>query len=266
MVSALFALLVLFIRGNVSDASPTIASKNGQNEADDSKEKKLPHLAKAASDSTSSLPLATVISKHDEFAQPLLRLIALAAGWALTLCVAVYSLFASRFLGFGQSQLSLTFSAGAATVIATQILIVPHLVKTAGEHLSCTIGLWALTVGLTGASLIRRLPFHTMLYLLIRVGQGITDTSTATLVARASRGKAERARNLGMIQSTRAGARIFTPLLSGSLFMRSCQQKFPAPGSLPYLVNAALAFALTPLPLVLKRMENKSKQSNSGAE
>jgi MFS family permease len=251
VASAAFALFVLSLRGDVSDA-PSVS--NGEERTF---EAELPNIAP---NSNSSLPLATEKSKNVEYAQPLLRIIALAAGWSLTLSVAIYSLFASRFLGYGQSQLSAVFSAGAATTIATQIFIVPRLVKSAGEHLSATLGLLLLTMGLVGTSLIRVLPFHTMLYMLIRVGQGITDTSTATLVARASNGKEERARNLGMIQSTRAGARIFTPLVSGSLFSRSCLQQFPTPGSLPYLINAGLALALTPLPLVLRRMEKKSKQ------
>jgi len=254
VASALFALLVLFVRGKVSDAEPSSVEATVQEE-----ERDVPKVVKAASNSTSSLPMASAISKHEEYAQPLLRIIALAAGWSLTLCIAIYGVFAPRFMGYGQSELSLTLSAGAATVILTQILIVPRLVKRVGEHLSCTLGLWFLTLGLAGMSLIRAMPFHAILYMLIRIGQGITDTSTATLVARASRGKEERARNLGMIQSTRAGARIFTPIISGSLFMKSCRQTFPMPGSLPYLANSALAFALTPLPLVLKRMEKKAE-------
>jgi MFS family permease len=252
VASAAFALFVLTLRGDVSDAPS--ASRGEERTLE------VVEVPPMAANSTSNLPHATDKSKHAKYAQPILRIIALAAGWSLTLSVAIYSLFASRFLGYGQSQLSAVFSAGAATTIATQIFIVPRLVKSTGEHLSATLGLLLLTMGLVGTSLIRVLPFHTMLYMLIRVGQGIADTSTATLVARTSNGKEERARNLGMIQSTRAGARIFTPLVSGSLFSRSCLQPFPTPGSLPYLLNAGLALALTPLPLVLRRMEKKSKQ------
>lgn len=191
-------------------------------------------------------------------AQPLLRVIALAAGWALTLSVAIYSLFSSRFLGFGQSQLSASMSAGAATTILTQMFVVPRLVKSFGEHVACSLGLWALTMGLAGTALARIQPWHTLMYLLIRVGTGVTDTSTAGLVARFSKNREERAHNLGMIQSTRAGARIFTPVLSGSLFARSCHPSsfsIGPSGSLPYLVNAGLAIMLSPLPLLLKRIE-----------
>jgi hypothetical protein len=258
--SAAFALFALAVSGGGSDdvaATPALS-----NDAAITGNEKVPPIVKAASESTSGLPLAGAISKHEEYAQPLLRVIALAAGWALTLSVSTYSLFASKFLGYAQPELSAAMSAGAATTIATQILIVPRLVKISGEHLSCTLGLWVLTMGLAGSSLLRVQPLHTSMYLLIRVGQGITDTATATLVARASNGREDRARNLGMVQSTRAAARIFTPVVSGSLFSRSCHPNFPLlPGSLPYLVNACLAFALTPLPLVLKRMEKKSNKS-----
>jgi MFS family permease len=259
--SATFALFVLFLRGNISDAavvansSDETAKKNQESNVESEKVVSDSAVASASSAGTTS-------SKYVGYVQPMLRIIALAAGWSLTLCVSIYSLFASRFLGYGQSELSLTYSAGAATVIGTQISIVPRLVNRAREHLSCTLGLWALVVGLTGFPLIRTMPFHVILYLLVRMGQGIADTATATLVARASHGKEGRANNLGMIQSTRAGVRIFTPLLSGSLFMKSCQQthlKFPSPGSLPFLVNAVLALVLMPLPLVLKRMEEKSE-------
>jgi MFS family permease len=265
--SAAFALFALAVGGGVAsddDEGTDAATPAASN--DDGKEKGVPPIIKAASESTSGLPLAGAISKHEEYAQPLLRLIAVAAGWALTLSVSTYSLFASKFLGYAQPQLSAAMSAGAATTIATQILIVPRLVKSAGEHLSCTVGLWILTMGLAGTSLLRGQPLHTIMYLLIRVGQGITDTATATLVARASTGREERARNLGMVQSTRAAARIFTPVVSGSLFSRSCLPSYPLlPGSLPYLVNAGLAFALTPLPLVLKRMEKKANKSQQAS-
>ena len=49
------------------------------------------------------------------------------------------------------------------------------------------------------------------LYLCNRAGAGIADTSTATLVARSSPNKDARSRNLGLIQSARAAARIATP-------------------------------------------------------
>ena len=244
--SAAFALFALAVSG-ASTNSPALNSDNGKNSA--VKDESL------SQDSASNLTAKT--SNGLAYAQPMLRIIAAAAGWALTLSVSTYSLFSSKFLGYTQAELSSAMSLGAATTIATQMLIVPRLVKNAGEHLAGTLGLCILTTGLTGVSLLRVQPLHTLLYLLIRVGTGVTDTSTAALVARYSTDREERATNLGMIQSTRAAARIFTPVVSGSLFARSCLQQFPMPGSLPYLINASLAFVLAPLPIVLKKMANK---------
>lgn len=138
--------------------------------------------------------------------------------------------------------------------------------------------------GLGGCSLLRApLPLHTSLYLLNRAGSGVVDTATATLVARSSRGKEARkpppvaaslprvdlrvanqarSRNLGLIQSTRAGARIVTPVLSGTLFERSCA----VPGALPYLLNAACALAVAPIPLALRRSERSAQAPPRPAE
>lgn len=66
-----------------------------------------------------------------------LCVVALAIGWSLTLCVSTYCLFASALLSYAQPQLSATFSAAAALVIATQLVVFPRLVRRLGEHLSC---------------------------------------------------------------------------------------------------------------------------------
>jgi len=192
-------------------------------------------------------------SVSQRLTQPTLRAIALIVGWALTLSVSTYGLFAPRFLGYGQPQLSATYSAGAATVIVVQLFLFPRLIGRVGKHLGLTLGLLSLSTGLGGASLCRVQPVHSALYLLSRVGAGIADTATATLVAASSRDKDVRARNLGIIQSTRAGARIVTPLVSGKLFELSCAfRRFP--GALPYLAVASAALAAAPAPLVLRRL------------
>ena len=45
-----------------------------------------------------------------------------------------YSLFASKFMGFAQPQLSATFSAGAAITILTQLVIFPRVIRRFGEY------------------------------------------------------------------------------------------------------------------------------------
>lgn len=243
--SAVFALVALMIGTVTAKASENNGvAANAGSKSD-----------KSASDSTSSSAVSaedSASSTYPFFVQPSLRSIALLAGWALTLSVSTYSMFSSKFLGYAQTQLSGAMSTGAAVTILTQILLVPRLVPSLGTHLADSVGLAILSAGLLGTSLIRVQPIHSLFYLLIRVGTGIVDTATATLVATYSKDRQERGTNLGMIQSTRAGARIFTPVISGSLFARSCSMP-KAPGSLPYLVNAVCCLALTPLPLFLKR-------------
>ena len=112
--------------------------------------------------------------------------------------------------------------------------------------------------GLCGLSLIRG-PAHAALYLGMRVGSGVADTATATLVAKSSRDKDDRARNLGLIQSTRAATRIFSPIVSGSLFASSCAAAW-APGALPYLTLATCALAAAPLPLLLRAAQRRAEE------
>ena len=87
------------------------------------------------------------------------------------------------------------------------------------------------------------------------------------MVARTSPTPDARAKNLALIQSTRAAARIFTPVVSGSLFAASCGfRQFP--GGLPFLTNAACALLAVPIPLLLRRAERRAdaKAKGSGVE
>ena len=199
-------------------------------------------------------------------AQFALRSIALVVGWSLTLSVYCYGLFAPKFLGYDQPQLSATFSAGALTTIAAQVLF-PTLVRRIGPHLTSAFGLLTLSLGMASQSIVRVQPLHSLFYLVNRAGAGISDTSTATLVARTSPTADARAKNLALIQSTRAAARIFTPVVSGSLFAASCGfRQFP--GGLPFLTNAACALLAVPIPLLLRRAERRAdaKAKGSGVE
>ncbi|KAG8467890.1 hypothetical protein KFE25_006942 [Diacronema lutheri] len=183
-------------------------------------------------------------------AQLLLRTVALGVGWSLTLSVSTYSLFAYRMLGWAQPQLSAMLSAGAAVTVGAQLLLVPRLLAAWGERRTCAVGLVCVSAGLCGLSRVVSQPFHHCFYFLNRVGSGIADTSTAALVVQASGSRDERSHNLAMVQSTRAGARIVTPLISGALFQRSAST-LVAPGALPYTVAASLMFALAPVPLAI---------------
>lgn len=199
-------------------------------------------------------------------AQPFLRLCALAAGWSLTLSVMGYCLFGARFLGYGQPQLSTIFSAGASVTVLTQFFLVPWLVRVFGAHKACAFGLLSIGCGLGGCSLVRTQPAHLALYMLNRVGSGVTDTSVATLVADTSAGDGDRAKNFALIQSTRAATRIVSPVLTGRLFEYSCARSSNAPGALPYLVASGLATAVAPLPLVLKALMISEAEALPGAD
>ncbi|CAK0862831.1 unnamed protein product [Prorocentrum cordatum] len=188
-------------------------------------------------------------------AQPLLRLVAMFVSWSLTLSVSTYGLFAPRMLGYRQPQLSATFTAGAAFAVLVQVLF-PRLVKRVGAHAACTLGLLGISAGLSGTSLVQWQPAHSALYLVNRGGSGIADTATATLVTQTSNSREERSRNLALIQSTRAFARIFTPIASGMLFDYSCRFA-RAPGALPYLCAAGCLLLLAPVPLWLRRAARK---------
>lgn len=181
-----------------------------------------------------------------------LRIVALAVGWALTLSVSTHCLFGARVLRYGQPQLSATFSAGAALTVATQLLLYPRLLSRFSEHALCALGLGVTGAALGSMAALLRQPWHTGLYMLNRVGAGVADTSTAALVAAASATPEARARHLAMIQSTRAAARVVTPMVSGALLARSAGWA-RAPGALPYHACAALALALVPVPLLLRR-------------
>eukprot|EP00434_Breviolum_minutum_P008592 symbB.v1.2.007580.t1/scaffold386.1/size215569/6 len=194
-------------------------------------------------------------------AQPLLRMVALVIGWSLTLSVSTYCLFANRCLGYDQQRLSLIFSTGAATTVLTQLVLFPALVNCFGPNLTCFLGIICVALGLSGFSLCWHQPGHLLFYLLTRMGSGCADTSTVTLVAKGSKPQ-DRARNLGLITSTRAAARIVTPMASADLFEVSLGNK-AAPGALPYLMVASLAAGLSPVPLMLRRSDKSEKNLKS---
>jgi len=193
-------------------------------------------------------------------AQPVLRTITIVIGWTAILSNSIYGLFAPRFLGFQQPQLSATYSVAAILMVTTQ-LVFPRLVAKTGEHRACSLGILASGVGIGCLALIHCQPLHTVFYMLNRAGAAVADTSTATLVARSSCSKEARSRNLALLTSTRAAARIVTPLLSGKMFEWSCSSVM-APGALPFVAAACCAVAVAPLPVLLLRAEQRAHQSS----
>ena len=188
-------------------------------------------------------------------AQPMLRTITIIVGWTAILSNSIYGLFAPRYMGFRQAQLSATYSAAAALMVATQMAF-PRIVSRIGEHRACMLGILAAGTGIGGQSLLRVQPLHSALYMMNRAGAAVADTATAALVARSSEGREDRSRNLALLTSTRAAARILTPLLSSKMFELSCRGSI-APGALPFVTAACFAMAVAPLPIFLLRAERK---------
>jgi len=232
---------------------------NPNREAADDKDQKLPS---DKSNTTNENP-----PNVTRMAQPILRTITIVIGWSAILSNSIYGLFAPRFMNFQQLQLSATYSLAAGLMVATQVVF-PKLVANVGAHKACTIGILAVGAGIGGQSVVRVQPFHTMLYMMNRAGAAVADTATATLVASSSGGKEDRSRNLALLTSTRAAARIVTPLLSSKMFELSCREgglkafKGVMPGALPFVTAACAAMAVAPLPSLLRRAEKrKARQS-----
>ncbi|GMH89040.1 hypothetical protein TrVE_jg13190 [Triparma verrucosa] len=131
----------------------------------------------------------------------------------------------------------------------------PTFVSRIGEFGTCTCGILLAGAGITGMSVVRFQPFHTMLYMVQRTGASVADTATASLVARESRGE-ERSRNLAMLTSTRAAARIVSPLACSKLFEISSRST-RHPGALPFLIIGGLAILISPLPRLIKVKSRK---------
>ena len=127
-----------------------------------------------------STPTATV-----KYSQPMLRTITIVVGWTAILSNSIYGLFAPRVMGYGQSQLSATYSAAAVLMVATQIVF-PRIVAKIGEHKACTAGILAVATGIGGQSFVRIQPLHSLLYMINRADAAVADTSTAALVASSS--------------------------------------------------------------------------------
>ena len=197
------------------------------------------------------------IGSHQSFllAQPMLRTITIIVGWTAILSNSIYGLFAPRAMGFQQAQLSATYSTAAILMVSMQIIFA-RLVAKIGEHRACSLGILAAGLGIGGQSLIRFQPLHSMLYFINRAGAAIADTSTAALVASSSANREDRSRNLALLTSTRAAARIFSPLLSAKLFELSINSSV-APGALPFFLAGCLCMAVAPFPSILKRAQRR---------
>jgi len=248
--SAAFAVIVLMLSSGIPEVSHSPPGHR-------------PSSAVAAA--PPSQPKPTAPPAAAPWVQPLIRWVALVASWTFTMAVGVYALFAVRFLGYTQSAINATQSACAAVAIIVQLLLLPALVRSVGEHAMSAAGLAVLGACFAASSLVRVQPWHAALFLASRVGWACTEVTAAALTARYSTAD-ERARNLGDLQSTQAAARIVTPLIGGKLYELSLAgtRMSGPPGALPFLAVGLVSLLTAPAPLLLQRFGVTRQRSAPG--
>lgn len=161
------------------------------------------------------------------------------------------AIFSQTFLGYGQPQLSLTQSCGAAVGLSVQLWLLPRLIDRIGEAVSCTLGLALLGTCVGMSAVLRSQPAHALLFLASRAGLAIAETSNSALTAQNSE-PSERGNNLAYLQSFQSGSRLFSPLIASRLYFESLSGRFGTPGTLPFLTTALLALLTAPVPLMLR--------------
>ena len=199
------------------------------------------------------------------YAQPIVRWIGFVCAFSVTTGIAMYSVFAQRFLGYGQPQISAAQSAAAAAALLAQLVLLPRMLDRVGEAYSCIVGLLVLGLCTGGNAIVRTQPYHALLYVLSRAGHAFTETSTAAIAASAST-PATRGRNLALLQSVQSGSRLFSPLVASYLFTLSINSaglgstRLGPPGALPFLVVGAMSLLTAPAPLLLRRLSTNTRE------
>ena len=205
-------------------------------------------------------PPSAPLERIPNFAQPLLRWIALVCSLSITTGIAIYALFCSRFLGYAQPELSLSQSSAALVALTCQVLVLPRLFTSIGEARTCALGLVTLGITFASFSLVRTQPLHFLLFIAARGAWALADVSTAALTASSSPPE-RRARNLALLQSFQSASRLASPLVASSLYTFSLGSAaaFGPPGALPFLFVGALALATAPTPLLLAPKRQSAK-------
>lgn len=81
-----------------------------------------------------------------KYTQKTLRLITIIIGSTAILSNSIYGLFAPKYLGFGQTQLSATYSTAAGLMVLSQIIF-PRILEKLGSHLTLTFGILSSAIG-----------------------------------------------------------------------------------------------------------------------
>jgi len=242
--SGLFAALVLLLTARVT-LRPHVKAEHSS--AESTMKDGTDMIAKRRSSNGAAVPAT--------YAQLLCRWVALVCSFAVVAGIATYTLFANRFLGYGQREISLTQSAAAALALCVNLLVLPRLIDCVGEAVSCAIGLVLLGLCFGACSLITLQPLHFLVFLASRAGLAMADTTAAALSVRNSSPE-HRGRNIALLQSTQSGSRILSPLLAQWLYTicidPSMSLGLGSAGTLPFLACGALALLTAPVPLLLR--------------
>ena len=255
-VSGVFAAIVLVLTAGVRlpGAKTSAVVSSGSSSSGSSEE--MSSSSSSDEDSSAGAVAAAEAEEGGEddvwFGQPLVRWIAVACSYSVVTTVAVYALFTTTFLGYGQADISLSQSAAAAAALVAQLLVLPRMIDFVGEAVSCAVGLTLLGLCIGGSALIRLQPFHFFLFVFARAGHALAEVSNAGLTARISN-PIKRARNLALLQSFQSGSRLFSPLIASYLYTLSLKRGvgLGPPGALPFFIVAMLALLSVPMPLLL---------------
>ena len=198
-----------------------------------------------------------------------LRCLSFTVGWAITLSVSTYSIFASRRLGFGQKQIGLAYSGAAAAALVTNLFALPRLVRRYGESRTCSLGLLVLGSCAAGTGLVLTAPWHAACFVLRGAAVSLTDTTLAALIAKYSQ-PGDKATNLGLASSVQAAARLICPLVSAELLDSAfAGGRFGQPGanSLPFVALGVVAALAAAVPLLaLPRLEGQGRRPRAAGD
>jgi MFS family permease len=171
--------------------------------------------------------------------------VAFASVVAFSAFEATFALFGQRRLGFGIASAAGVFTAVGAVIVAVQAGAVGPVVRRFGEGRALVGGLLLNVVGLGVLSAARSWPVAAPALLALTVGQGLVQTSLASLLA-ASADPGGRGRALGAQQSAGGLARVAGPAAGGALLGTHAS-------GWPYLAGALLTLAASAAALLAGR-------------
>jgi MFS family permease len=168
---------------------------------------------------------------------------------------ATFALFGQQHLGLGIASAAAVFTAVGVVLVVVQAGLVQPVVGRFGERPTLVGGLLVNAAGLVVLADARSWARAAPALLLLTVGQGLVQTTMATvLVGRSDRGA--RGRALGAQQSAGGLGRVIGPAVAGALLGAGAS-------AAPYLLGAALMLVAASLVLGLGRRTPDLQNSRS---